>query len=86
MMNKLMQVVTVIGCWWELEKPDNNEIGVKWVKEAAVSVIGLALVIVGILMGWIKIPTYMGDGYDYDNDGYGYDNDNRSIRGIKGRL
>ena len=26
-MNKLMQVVTVIGCWWELEKPDNKEIG-----------------------------------------------------------
>ncbi len=70
-MNKLIQMINVIGCWYELEKPDIKETGNRGVGAAFGSLIVKALWLLilafGICMDWVRIPTDLGDGYGYDN-------------------
>ena len=70
-MNKLIQLIHVIGCWHELEKLDKKEKGPHSAGKVfnvliAKSVLFLVLAF-GIILGWVKIPTWLGDGYSYDN-------------------
>ena len=71
MMNKLIQLIHVIGCMYELEKFDKKEKGFRRIGEVIDSVpgnvISFLILAFGILIGWVHIPTYMGDGYSYDN-------------------
>ena len=71
-MNKLMQIVSVIGCWFEIEQfTGTKKVGLRRIVGAVGSVKSgipfLLILVVGILMGWVRIPTYMGDGHSYDN-------------------
>ena len=71
MMNKLIQLIHVIGCMYELEKFDKKEKGFRRIGEVIDSVpgnvISFLILAFGIFMGWIHIPGYLGDGYSYDN-------------------
>ncbi len=77
--NKLFQIIFAIGCWFELDKLDKRSkvcrkaTGLRRFAEkletAAEIVLFFGILAYGIIKGWVKIPTYLGDGYGYDNFG-----------------
>jgi hypothetical protein len=70
-MNKLMQLINAVVCWSELEKFNKNEERFRGIGDVFDSWTGrltFSLILAfGIFMGWVHIPTYMADGYSYDN-------------------
>lgn len=70
-MNKLNQILCTMSSWMELEKSEAKPKGLRGIREmvgSTLSALPLFLILVfGILAGWVKIPTYMGDGGSYDN-------------------
>ena len=70
-MNKLNQILFTMGCWMELERFEAKRKGLQGFREMVGSTLSALLffliLIVCILAGWVKIPTYMGDGGSYDN-------------------
>ena len=55
----------------ELERFEAKRKGLRGIREMVGSTLSALLffliLIFGILAGWVKIPTYMGDGGSYDN-------------------
>ncbi len=70
-MNKLNQILCTMSCWMELERSEAKRKGFQGSREMVGSTLSALLffliLIFGILAGWVKIPTYMGDGGSYDN-------------------
>ncbi len=70
-MNKLNQILFAVSSWMELEKSGAKRKGLQGIREmvgSTLSALPFFLILVfGILAGWVKIPTYMGDGGSYDN-------------------
>ena len=70
-MNKLNQILCTMSSWMELEKSEAKPKGLQGIREmvgSTLSALPFFLILVfGILAGWVKIPTYMGDGGSYDN-------------------
>lgn len=70
-MNKLNQILFAMSSWMELEKSGAKRKGLQEIREmvgSTLSALPFFLILVfGILVGWVKIPTYMGDGGSYDN-------------------
>ncbi len=70
-MNKLSQIFFAMICWIELEKAGTKARGLRGIREMVGSTMsGLTVFLiltVGILAGWVNIPTWLGDGGGYDN-------------------
>ena len=76
-MSKIIQFVFAMSCLRECEKncykgrPIKKGTGLHWVEETLNNIISKVLfdvlLAIGIFMGWVILPTYLGDGYDYDN-------------------
>ncbi len=70
-MNKLMQMMTLIGCLIELGKLEHRSNPARSFGEIVNFVLERLILIVllgyGIYKGDVRIPTYFGDGYSYDN-------------------
>ena len=69
-MNKLSQIFLAMSCWLELERSGTKARGLRGIREMAgstMSALAVFLILtVGILAGWVNIPTWLGDGYSYD--------------------
>ncbi len=70
-MFKLLQLFSLVRCLWELEEMKPKMKGIPWLRDKTDKLISglvmFAILTVGICMGWIRIPTVLSDGYDYDN-------------------
>ena len=70
-MNKLIQIFFAMSCWQELERTGTKARGLRGIREmagSAMSALTVFLILtVGILACWVNIPTWLGDGYSYDN-------------------
>lgn len=70
-MNKLKQIFFAMSCWIELERSGTKARGLRGIREmvgSTMSALAVFLILtVGILAGWVNIPTWLGDGYSYDN-------------------
>ena len=70
-MNKLMQMMVLIDCLFELGKLKYKSNAAHRVTEIVNFMVeGLLLIVLlgyGICKGIVHIPTYLGDGYSYDN-------------------
>ncbi len=67
----MFKLLLIISLWRELEYTKPNLKGIPWLKcktEKLISdLVMLVILVIGICMGWIKLPTVLGDGYDYDD-------------------
>ena len=70
-MDKFVQLINAILCLSEFHKLNKREYRFHGIREAFDSLTGsivfILILSVGIFMGLIHIPTYLGDGYGYDN-------------------
>ena len=70
-MNKILQLVQAIGCFYEMEKEKKSLKGLQWLEAIFEFWIGgflfFILLAVSIHVGDTTIPLYLGDGYSYDN-------------------
>ena len=74
-MNKLSDLVFAIQCQYEFErlyrKATPKEKGLRRLSETFADIskrmLCFAILGFGIFKGWVKIPSYLGDGYDFDN-------------------
>ena len=70
-MNKLMQMMVLIDCLFELGKLKHESNAAHRFAEIVGFVVdGFILIVLlgyGICKGIVHIPTYLGDGYSYDN-------------------
>ena len=70
-MNKLLQLAQAIGCFYEMETGQKSLKGLQWLEAIFEFWIGgflfFILLAVSICIGDATIPTYLGDGYSYDN-------------------
>ncbi len=80
--NKLFQIIFAMGCWFELDKlgePDKKSTACRKnaglrrftekLETAVAIILFFGILAYGIIKGWVKIPTYLGDGCGYDNFG-----------------
>ena len=70
-MNKTLQLVQAIGCFYEMEPRQKRLKGLQWLEaifELWISgFLFFILLAVSICIGDTTIPSYLGDGYSYDN-------------------
>ena len=70
-MNKTLQLAQAIGCLYEMEPRQNSVKGFQWLDAIFTFWIGgflfFILLAVSICIGDATIPSYLGDGYSYDN-------------------
>ena len=70
-MNKTLQLVQAIGCFYEMETGQKSLKGLQWLEaifELWISgFLFFILLAVSICIGDTTIPSYLGDGYSYDN-------------------
>ena len=70
-MNKILQLVQAIGCFYEMELRQKSLKGLQWLEAIFEFCIGgflfFILLAVSIHVGDATIPSYLGDGYSYDN-------------------
>lgn len=70
-MNKILQLVQAVGCLYEIEPRQKSLKGLQWLEAIFECWIGgflfFILLAVSICIGDITIPSYLGDGYSYDN-------------------
>ena len=70
-MNKLMQMMVLIDCLFELGMlKHKSNVAHRFAEIVNFVVEGLLLIVLlgyGICKGIVHIPTYLGDGYSYDN-------------------
>ena len=70
-MNKILHLVQAIGCLYEMELRQKGLKGLQWLEAIFEFWIGgflfFILLAVSICIGDATIPTYLGDGYSYDN-------------------
>ena len=70
-MNKILHLVQAIGCLYEMELRQKSLKGLQWLEAIFEFWIGgflfFILLAVSICIGDATIPTYLGDGYSYDN-------------------
>lgn len=70
-MNKILQLVQAIGCLYEMETGQKGLKGLQWLESIFEFWIGgflfFILLTVSICIGDATIPSYLGDGYSYDN-------------------
>ena len=72
-MNKILQLMQAIGCFYEMKPRQNSVKGFQWLDALFTFWIGgflfFILLAVSICIGDATIPSYLGDGYSYDNFG-----------------
>ena len=72
-MNKILQLMQAIGCFYEMKPRQNSVKGFQWLDAIFTFWIGgflfFILLAVSICIGDATIPSYLGDGYSYDNFG-----------------
>ena len=70
-MNKILQLTQAIGCFYEMETGQKCLRDLQWLEAIFEFWIGgllfLILLAVSICIGDATIPSYLGDGYSYDN-------------------
>ena len=70
-MNKILQLMQAIGCFYEMKPRQNSVKGFQWLDAIFTFWIGgflfFILLAVSICIGDATIPSYLGDGYSYDN-------------------
>ena len=70
-MNKILQLAQAIGCLYEMEPRQKSLKGLKWLEAIFEFWIGgflfFILLAVSIHVGDTTIPSYLGDGYSFDN-------------------
>ena len=70
-MNKTLQLVQAVGCLYEMESRQKSLKGLQWLEAIFEFCIGwflfFILLAVSIHVGDATIPSYLGDGYSYDN-------------------
>lgn len=70
-MNKTLQLAQAIGCLYEMELRQKSLKGHQWLEAIFEFCIGgflfFILLAVSIHVGDTTIPSYLGDGYSYDN-------------------
>ena len=74
-MNKLSELVFAIQCQYEFErlyrKKKSKRKGLRRLLEmladANRKILYFAILGFGIFKSWVKMPSYLGDGYDFDN-------------------
>ena len=70
-MNKTLQLAQAIGCLYEMELRQKSLKGLQWLEAIFEFCIGgflfFILLAVSIHIGDATIPSYLGDGYSYDN-------------------
>ena len=72
-MNKILQLMQAIGCFYEMKPRQNSVKGFQWL-DAIFTIwkggfLFIILLAVSICIGDATIPSYLGDGYSYDNFG-----------------
>lgn len=72
-MNKILQLTQAIGCLYEMESRQKCLRDLQWLEAIFEFWIGgllfFILLAVSICIGDATIPSYLGDGYSYDNFG-----------------
>ena len=72
-MNKILQLMQAIGCFYEMKPRQNSVKGFQWLDAIFTFWIGGFLFFIllagSICIGDATIPSYLGDGYSYDNFG-----------------
>ena len=72
-MNKILQLMQAIGCFYEMKPRQNSVKGFQWLDAIFTFWIGgflfFILLAVSICIGDATLPSYLGDGYSYDNFG-----------------
>ena len=68
----LVQMMEAISCWFEMERlVSKKKKGLHRIMEIVdVFLSGLIFTLIlafGLCKGWVHIPTYLGDGYSFDN-------------------
>lgn len=70
-MNKTLQLAQAIGCFYEMEDRQISLNGLQWLEAIIYFWIGeflfFILLAVSIHKGDTTIPSYLGDGYSFDN-------------------
>ena len=70
-MNKTLQLVQAIGCFYKMESKQKSLKGLQWLEAIFEFCIGgflfFILLAVSIHVGDTTLPSYLGDGYSYDN-------------------
>ena len=74
-MNKLSELVFAIQCQYEFERLYRKNIPkgkglrrlLEMLADASRIILYFAILGFGIFKGWVKMPSYLGDGYDFDN-------------------
>lgn len=70
-MNKILQLAQAIGCLYEMETRQKSLKGLQWLEAIFEFWIGgflfFILLAVSIHVSDTTIPSYLGDGYSYDN-------------------
>ena len=71
-MIKLVQMMEAISCWFEMEclvsKKNKGLHRITEMFDVFFSGLVFSLILAfGICKGWVHIPTYLGDGYSFDN-------------------
>ena len=73
-MDKLLQIIWAYQCWNEFETVSKRKTKVRginavkgWLEELLGDLLMFVILSYGITKGWVKIPTVLGDGYDYDS-------------------
>ena len=70
-MNKILQLAQAIGCLYDMKPRQKSLKGLKWLEAIFEFWIGgflfFILLAVSIHVGDTTIPSYLGDGYSFDN-------------------
>jgi len=73
MVYKIYQVVFALSCWREYLNNERMDTfySIHWLEDRLENLFGdilfISILLFGILVGEIRIPLYLGDGYSYDN-------------------
>ena len=87
-MNKILQLTQAIGCLYEMEPRQKCLRDLQWLEAIFEFWIGgllfFILLAVSICIGDATIPSYLGDGYSYDNFGLHcyIGNNGKTVNGI----